>query len=129
VGAGGDITGVVVGGIGAGAGGTLRGLGIGGLGVGATTVEGVLVSGLAAGGLDVTGLVVAPGYLKIEKDGVFRGVSVAAFNRVRGSQHGVTIGILNYARQLNGIQLGLLNFAGNNRTGLRWLPLFNAHFD
>ena len=56
-------------------------------------------------------------------------MSVSAFNRIRGHQQGLAIGILNYARSLNGVQLGLLNYAGNNRPGLRWLPFVNAHFD
>ena len=29
---------------------------------------------------------------------------------------------------LQGIQIGLLNYAGNNPDGLRWLPGINAHF-
>ena len=30
---------------------------------------------------------------------------------------------------LHGVQIGLLNYAGNNRDGLRWLPIANVHFD
>ena len=57
------------------------------------------------------------------------GVSVAGFNKVQGRQTGLTIGVFNSARYLEGIQIGLLNHAANNREGLRWLPFFNAHFD
>jgi hypothetical protein len=48
---------------------------------------------------------------------------------VRGEQHGLTIGLFNYAESLDGVQVGLLNYAGNNRAGLRWLPIANAHLD
>ena len=107
----------------------MRGLGIGGLGAGGGTVEGILISGVAAGGGDVTGLALAPAYFTVGPEGVFKGFSVSAFNRIRGEQHGLTIGLLNFAQHLNGVQIGLLNFAGNNRKGLRWLPFVNAHFD
>jgi hypothetical protein len=56
------------------------------------------------------------------------GVSVAAFNKVQGRQTGLSIGIFNSARRLEGLQIGLLNHAANNPDGLRWLPFFNAHF-
>ena len=44
------------------------------------------------------------------------------------AKRGLTIGIFNKAEELEGIQIGLLNHAGNNRGMLRWLPLINAHF-
>ena len=56
-----------------------------------------------------------------------RGVSVAGYNYV-AQQRGLTIGVYNDARHLKGIQLGLINRARNNSSGLRWLPLVNAHF-
>jgi hypothetical protein len=40
--------------------------------------------------------------------------------------YGITIG--NSARVLNGIQIGVLNRAQNNRGVWRMLPLLNAHF-
>ena len=66
--------------------------------------------------------------MKIEEDGTFRGVSIAAYNRIQGVQHGITIGILNYARHLDGLQIGLLNYAGNKRS-MKWMPVFNYHRD
>jgi hypothetical protein len=42
-------------------------------------------------------------------------------------QHGLTIGIFNYARELHGVQIGVLNYAGNNRGIFRMTPIFNAH--
>jgi hypothetical protein len=127
VGAGGDVTGIMIGGAGVGAGGLLKGLAVGGIGVGAPAVRGILLSGVAAGGGDVAGLSVAPAYFVIDEDGRFTGLSVSAFNRIRGEQHGITIGVFNYARRLRGLQIGVLNYAGNNPRGLRWLPILNAN--
>ncbi len=58
------------------------------------------------------------------------GVQIAAWNRVRESQRGVTIGIFNQSEQLEGFsfQLGLLNHIPTNPAWARWLPLFNAGF-
>jgi hypothetical protein len=128
-GAGGDITGITIGGIGAGAGGTLRGLAIGGLGVGAPRVRAIVLSVVGAGGHDVEGGILAPFYFKVEDDngepGRMKGVSISAFNHIKGDQFGLSIGLLNYARELHGWQLGVLNYARNNPKGLRLLPLFN----
>ena len=57
-----------------------------------------------------------------------RGLSIAGYNEVRGLQTGITIGLFNTADVLNGVQIGLLNRAKNNRPPFEWLPLFNAHF-
>ena len=128
-GAGGDITGVTIGGFGAGAGGTLRGLAIGGFGAGAPTVRAVILSIIAAGGHDVEGAIVAPFYFKVEDDrgdpGRMKGISISAYNRIKGDQFGLSIGLLNFAWELHGWQIGVLNYAGNNPKGLRLLPLFN----
>jgi hypothetical protein len=57
------------------------------------------------------------------------GLAFAAYNEVRTRQRGLTIGIYNRAEELQGVQIGLLNFAGNNGGIFRWLPLVNAHFE
>ncbi len=75
----------------------------------------------------MTGLAVAGAYFQITPDGHFRGVAVSAFNHVRGTQRGLTIGLVSYARRLHGLQLGLLNYAGNQPPALRWLPFVNFH--
>ncbi len=128
-GAGGNITGITIGGFGAGAGGTLRGLAIGGVGVGAPTVRALILSVIAAGGHDVKGGVVAPVYFKVSDDdgdpGVMRGVSISAYNHIKGNQHGLSLGLLNYAWAANGWQIGVLNYVADNPKGLRLLPLFN----
>lgn len=127
-GAGGDLTGLVAGGLGAGAGGTLRGVAVAGLGAGAPTVRGLLLAPLA-GGRDVAGLVLAPLHFRVEHGGRFEGLALGAVNLVRGEQVGCTVGLFNYAETLHGVQVGLLNWAGNNPPGLRLLPLGNAHLD
>jgi hypothetical protein len=118
------MTGVSLSGVAAGAGGTLRGIHVAGIGIGATNVRGIILSGFAAGGHDVYALSMAPGYFKIDHDGRQRGVSIAAFNRIRGVQEGLTIGIVNWTRQLEGIQIGLINGAGNKKR-MRWMPFVN----
>jgi len=128
-GAGGDITGVTIGGFGAGAGGTLRGLAIGGFGAGAPSVRAIVLSLIGAGGHDVEGGVLAPFYFKVSDNdgdpGRMKGLSISAFNHIKGDQFGLSIGLLNCAWELHGWQLGVLNYARNNPEGLRLLPLFN----
>ena len=75
----------------------------------------------------MTGAVLAPAYFRIESDGRLTGVSASAFNYIKGEQHGLSIGIFNYARRLFGVQLGLLNYAKNNPVPFRLLPLLNVH--
>jgi len=123
-GAGRDFTGISVSGIATGAGGTLKGLHVAGVAVGGDTVRGIMISGIAAGGNDVKAFSFAPAYFHVDDHGVQRGVSISAFNRIKGDQNGLTIGIVNWARKLNGVQLGLLNFAGNKRS-MKWMPLIN----
>jgi hypothetical protein len=126
VGAGGDIRGLTIAGIGVGSGGHLQGLTIAGVGAGAAAIDGLLIAGLGAGAENITGLVLASGYTKVI-DGSLRGATVSAVNDVRGIQHGLTIGVFNYARKLQGVQLGVLNWANNNPWPFRLLPLLNVH--
>jgi hypothetical protein len=46
-------------------------------------------------------------------------------NNIRGEQHGLTIGLFNYARELHGAQIGLINISdtGGSR---RVLPLISV---
>jgi len=126
-GAGGDITGITIAGIGAGSGSTLRGLAIAGGGVGAPRIRGIVIAA-AAGGLDVEGGILAPAYFKIEKGGRVRGITVSAFNHIKGDQHGLSLGVVNYAWEARGWQVGLLNYIRDNPSGLKLLPLLNHHW-
>ena len=101
-----------------GAGGTLKGLSIAGIGVGASAIEGLVITGFGAGTDDFKGLALAPAYFVINPGGEMRGVSIAAWNRIQGTQRGLSIGLLNVADELHGLQLGLINIARN--TG--WCP-------
>lgn len=124
-GVGGNFTGIGVGGIGIGVGGVTRGLCVGGFGVGGDDLRGVLLGGTTVQGGSLTGLAAAAAFIQIDAEAEQRGVAVSAFNRMRGLQRGLTIGVLNYAADLNGIQIGVLNIARSNRPGLRVLPLAN----
>ncbi|MDQ3997502.1 MAG: hypothetical protein M3303_10885 [Gemmatimonadota bacterium] len=110
LGAGNELEGIMIGEVGAGSGGGLTGLAIGGIGVG----SGGSISGITLGSADIRGIVVAPGFMRIEDDGRFRGVAAAGFNYMKGQQRGLTIGVVNYTRRLHGIQLGVINYARNN---------------
>ena len=63
--------------------------------------------------------------VRIVEDGTLRGVAISPVNYIQGTTHGLTIGIVNYTRQLQGVQLGLLNIARENPTGRRILPFVN----
>lgn len=91
--------------------GKLEGVNVGGL---AVVSEGALT------GINLSGLATVD---------ELRGMAVAGYNRVRDEQRGLTIGVFNRARALHGVQIGLLNYAGNNPPGLRWLPIINLHLD
>jgi len=129
VGAGENMTGINVGGIGVGAGRELKGINIGGIGAGSPSVKGLTIAGIGAGGERIQGITIAAAVVKIEDGGQMTGFSASAFNYFKGTQTGVTIGIVNYAYHLNGIQIGLINYVRDNPRGLKILPLFNAHFD
>jgi hypothetical protein len=107
-------------------GGDLRGINLAGIGIGASQVTGLTIAGVAAGAGDARGVIVAPAYFQLAEGGALRGVSVSAFNDIRGQQHGLAIGILNIARELHGVQLGLINIA-RNKERFPVLPLINYH--
>lgn len=88
-------------------------------------VRGIILGGYRVKGQRVAGLSLNPVMLKARE---FSGVAVGAHNEVMGRQRGLTIGLYNYARQLQGVQIGVLNYAGNNPRWLRLLPLINVHF-
>jgi hypothetical protein len=114
----------MIGGIGVGAGGTLKGLSIGGVGVGAPMLQGVAMSVVGVGAANAHAIVLTGGYFKVENDGRFDGGALAAINNVRGAQHGLTLGLINYARELHGAQIGLINISDNGGSR-RVLPLLS----
>ena len=124
IGSGGGMTGIQLAGLGLGTGGTLRGLSVAGLAVGAPRIEGVAAAA-AVGGQEVRGAVLAPLFFRIENDGTLRGMSASAVNWIQGSQRGLTIGLVNFAQRLDGLQVGLLNIVRENPSGRRVLPIVN----
>jgi hypothetical protein len=49
---------------------------------------------------------------------------LSAVNTVGGKQTGLSIGLINYAKSLRGLQLGLINIVGEGK-GPRILPIAN----
>jgi len=127
-GAGQNMTGLNIGGLGVGAGQELRGLSFALLGAGAPTIKGVTVAGLAVGGVEITGLTAALAHVRIEDDGILTGLTASAFTYIKGSLRGVSLGIVNYAYEVSGIQIGLVNYVADNPPGLKILPIFNTSF-
>jgi hypothetical protein len=122
------MTGINIAGLGAGCGNTLTGFTMGGLGAGAPVIKGITIGGLGVGGEEITGITVAIGMIRIEETGSHTGFATSAFNYIRGKQTGLSIAIFNFAYQLKGIQIGVLNYVRDNPKYLRYLPLINAHF-
>ena len=58
-------------------------------------------------------------------DGRMGGVQIGLVNIVRGSAYGLQVGAVNFAEDLHGVQIGVLNF---NNTGLRCFPIMNIGF-
>lgn len=56
------------------------------------------------------------------------GIVSGLYNHIYEGQEGISIGLLNHASVLHGLQIGLVNIADNNPEGLRVLPFVNVHF-
>ena len=123
MGVGGDATGVQIAGVGIGTGGTLKWVSVAGLGIGASRIEG-LAAAAGVGAHNVRGVVIAPIYFKIMDGGRMNGLNVSGYNNIHGTQQGLAIGLFNYARRLDGVQVGILNYAAN-KSHARLLPLVN----
>jgi hypothetical protein len=137
-----DIRGIAVAGLGTVANGDLSGIALGGLATvanrdvtgaglaGLALVANGSITGVGIGGLavvadrEIRGLAVA-GY-SVDSHRL-AGVSVSAYNRIRGPQRGLAIGLYNSAYELHGVQIGVLNRAKNNKAPFKILPLLNVH--
>ncbi len=128
VGAGENVTGITIAGLGAGAGEKLTGLTICGLAAGAPMIKGITIAGFGLGGKSISGLSIALGTVQVTDDGIISGLSISAFNYIRGTQRGVAIGIVNYAYRLKGLQIGLVNIVRDNPKGRVVLPIINFCF-
>ncbi|NNE08141.1 MAG: hypothetical protein HKN20_06225 [Gemmatimonadetes bacterium] len=120
-----DMRGIAFAPIGAGFGG-MTGLAVGGLFAGGAEMDGITIGGLGAGGVKMHGITV--GGLAILADQI-RGAALTLGYLKAREQRGVSIALFNRTRDLQGLQIGLLNHAGNNPAPFRWLPLLNLHID
>jgi hypothetical protein len=55
------------------------------------------------------------------------GASISLARSHSKKQNGLSVSILNESDELHGLQIGLINYTGNNPKLLRWLPLMNFH--
>ena len=105
----------------------VNGINLGGL----ATVSEKIIEGFTFGGYKIEAEEVrwasVAGW-RVEAEEI-RGLSIAVWNDAKRLQTGLSIGLYNSTDELHGIQLGLLNRAGNHRSPFRYLPLLNAHFD
>lgn len=74
----------------------------------------------------IIGLNVSLGWTDVDE---LKGISISCYNKIRGTQTGLVIGLFNVADELNGVQIGLLNIAKNNNGLAKVLPFVNLHFD
>ncbi len=141
-----DMHGLFVSGVGMG-GESFRGVGIAGIGMGADSMKGFFLGGAGLGAQEITGFgggligigatrmkgLFAGALVRVTDDlpeglAHLTGVSIAAVNLNNGIHEGLAIGLINIAEELHGVQIGLINIAKNNPSGLKVLPLINAHF-
>ncbi len=143
VGASETISGITVGGLGVGAGEQVKGLAVALIAVGSPKVKAIAVAPVV-GAIDMQGLIIALAYMKVgytnknkdengeetreDEEGSFKGISVSAFNQIKGNQKGITLGAVNYTHTIKGIQIGIINIVKENPKGLRVLPIFNTRF-
>lgn len=75
-----------------------------------------LINGVAIGMLDV-------GAKKM--NGFSFSFFISTFNKLNG----VSVSMINKTKELNGVQFGLINYAGNNKSIFKWIPFFNFNFN
>ena len=138
-----DMIGLNVGGLALVTKGELKGINLGGLAVvaeggltGLNTALLALVSKEGITGLNivgykveapqVNGLNVSLGWTDVDD---LTGLSISCYNKIRGTQNGLVIGLFNVADELSGVQIGLINIAKNNGGLAKVLPFINFHFD
>lgn len=122
-----DADGFLLGGGGAAAGESLNGVGVGGLAAGAEeNANGIVVGGLGVTARNLRGVGLGLGTVRIE-NGAVRGLIASSYNDIDGRQVGLAIGIVNFAADLQGVQVGLLNVARNNPRWAQVLPVINLN--
>jgi hypothetical protein len=89
-------------------------------------LKGYALGGIRVNAGEIVGVASSAGLVRARH---LRGFSHALVNICDETQTGLTVGIVNFAEELHGVQIGLINIARNNRAGLRVLPIVNAHFE
>ncbi len=128
MGAGRELAGLNLAGLGLGAGVALKGVSIAGLAAGAPSVKGLTIAGGVVGGQRLVGVHIAGGSVHAIDNGEMVGLAISAFNYIRGTQTGISIGLVNYAWRVRGLQLGVVNIVRDNPTPLKVLPVLNSSF-
>ena len=90
---------------------------------------GVTIGGIGAGARDIKGVTLALGRVCAAEAGSLTGFSASIYNEIKGRQNGVTLGIYNYAYELNGVQIGIINHIRDNPGYRKILPIINWNFD
>lgn len=88
------------------------------------------IHGLALGGVTCLAREVVGVSTGVFNGAIVQEVNLEEFlviNKANDRHTGLAIGLVNYTRNLHGVQLGLINWAGNNPPWLRLLPLINVH--
>jgi|WetSurMetagenome_2_1015567.scaffolds.fasta_scaffold00959_11 hypothetical protein len=102
----------------------VNGLAVGGFGIESEgEINGIAASLAYLGAQNYHGIGITPGYLRT---GIYKGLAIAGYANT-DQFHGLSVALYNRTDELHGFQIGLLNFAGNNRKGLKMLPLINLH--
>ncbi len=91
----------------------------------AGSIHGIALSGLVLDYPEAVGLIGSGFNWTRRTTGVALGY---VMNEARESMTGLAIAPFNTAKDLRGVQIGLLNHAGSNPPYLRWLPLMNVGF-
>ncbi len=146
LGAGERACGINIAGLGLGAGDLLSGLTVAGIGAGSTEVRGIAIACGAVGGETIRGITVSGiGNLVVDDGrmtgiaiggignlvadyGRMTGVAAGSVNWIKGTMTGLSIGIVNYAWSLKGVQVGLVNIVRDNPSWRRVLPFVNWGF-
>jgi hypothetical protein len=107
----------------------INGFGAAGLALSADTLNGLFLSGMGSSYWNTDSISVINGVtigiIGGSTTKKLNGLSLGFIHNVIGVQKGVSISAWNRARELHGLQIGLLNFAGNNKKAFRWLPIIN----
>lgn len=141
-----DVTnGISLGGIGTG-GRQINGIAVGGLMLGNRKINGIGIGGFSIDCDSLNGLFISftgvAGRIPQESNKMINGfaggfVAVGA-DKLKGlmvslcwvyskEQYGISVAGFNKTENLHGVQLGLMNYAGNNRI-FRWMPIMNFNF-